>query len=299
MENKTNQIQQVDKFPVKTFFQRDFVKKKFEELLGKRSTGFVTSVLQIVSSNSYLQKATPESIFNAACIAATLDLPINNNLGFAYIVPYNQEAQFQMGYKGYIQLAQRSGFYKTIAATPIYEGQLIEENPLNGFEFDFTVKKTGEPIGFAAYIRLLNGFEKTFYLSRSELLQHAGKYSQSFKKNSPKMNMWKDDFEAMAIKTVLKLLISKYGPMSVDMQTAQIADQSVIKNSDTLEVSYIDNLEPEIDHEVERATKLIERQTSIENLETLLESFSDELKIELHPVIENHRIFIIDANGKA
>ena len=281
----------------KQFFQQDSVKRKFEELLGKRSSAFMTSVLQIVSNNSYLQNASPQSVFNAACVAATLDLPINNNLGFAYIVPYGSEAQFQMGYKGYIQLAQRSGFYKTISASPIYEGQLIEEDPLNGFVFDFKVKKSGEPIGYAAFIRLLNGFEKTFYLSKAELLQHATKYSQSFKKNSSKMNMWKDDFEAMAIKTVLKLLISKYGPMSVEMQMAQIADQAVILNSDTLDVAYKDNTEPEVNHELERATKMIEAQTSIEKLETILTQFSDELKIELQPVIEEHRIFIASANG--
>jgi len=283
----------------KQFFQQDSVKRKFEELLGKRSSAFMTSVLQIVSNNSYLQNASPQSVFNAACVAATLDLPINNNLGFAYIVPYGSEAQFQMGYKGYIQLAQRSGFYKTISASPIYEGQLVEEDPLNGFVFDFKVKKSGEPIGYAAFIRLLNGFEKTFYLSKAELLQHATKYSQSFKKNSSKMNMWKDDFEAMAIKTVLKLLISKYGPMSVEMQMAQIADQAVILNSDTLDVAYKDNTEPEINHELERATKMIVSQTSIEKLESILTQFSDELKIELQPVIEEHRIFIISADAKA
>lgn len=290
----SNQIQ----VTAKQFFQQESVKRKFEELLGKRSSAFMTSVLQIVSNNSYLQNASPQSVFNAACVAATLDLPINNNLGFAYIVPYGKDAQFQMGYKGFIQLAQRSGFYKTISASPIYEGQLVEENPLNGFVFDFTVPKSGEPIGFAAYIRLLNGFEKTFYLSKSELLKHAGKYSQSFKANSSKMNMWKDDFEAMAIKTVLKLLISKYGPMSVEMQMAQITDQAVILNSDTLDVAYKDNIEPEINHEYERAKEMVESTTTVEKLESVLSQVSEELKIELHPVIENHRIFIASANGK-
>jgi recombination protein RecT len=130
-------------------------------------------------------------------------------------------------------------------------------------------------------------------MTTEELNQHGRRFSQTFKSGR---GLWKDDFDSMALKTVLKLLLSKFAPLSVEMQKAVITDQGVIDNPDTLEVSYIDNSEPEINHEVERATKLIERQTSIDELEKLLESFSDELKIELHPVIENHKIFIIDAN---
>ncbi len=278
----------------KQFFQQDSVKRKFEELLGKRSSAFMTSVLQIVSNNSYLQNASPQSVFNAACVAATLDLPINNNLGFAYIVPYGKDAQFQMGYRGFIQLAQRSGQFKTIASSPIYEGQLIEENPLTGFVFDFKVKKSGTPIGYAAYFELLNGFQKTLYMTTEELNQHGKRFSQTFKSGR---GLWKDDFESMALKTVLKLLLSKFAPLSVEMQKAVITDQGVISDPDTLDVAYSDNTEPEINHELERATKMIVAQTSIEKLESVLTQFSDELKIELQPVIENHRIFIASANG--
>lgn len=280
----------------KQFFQQDAVKKKFDELLGKRSSAFMTSVLQIVNNNSYLQNASPQSIFNAACVAATLDLPINNNLGFAYIVPYGKDAQFQMGYRGFIQLAQRSGQFKTISASPIYEGQLIEENPLTGFEFDFKQPKKGEPIGYAAYFKLLNGFEKTLYMTTDELKQHGMRFSQTFKRGQ---GLWKDDFESMALKTVLKLLLSKFAPLSVDMQKAVITDQGIIENPETLDVAYSDNLEPEINHELERATKMIESTTTVEKLESLLEQFSEDLKVELHPVIENHRVFIVNANEKA
>jgi len=287
----SNQIQQTSK----QFFQQDVVKRKFEELLGKRASAFMTSVLQIVSNNSYLQNASPQSVFNAACVAATLDLPINNNLGFAYIVPYGKDAQFQMGYRGFIQLAQRSGQFKTISASPIYAGQLVEENPLTGFIFDFKVAKTGTPIGYAAYFELLNGFQKTFYMTTEELKAHGLRFSQTFKRGS---GLWKDDFESMALKTVLKLLLSKFAPLSVEMQKAVITDQGVIENPDTLDVAYSDNTEPEIDHETERATKLIQAQTTVEKLDSVLAQFSEELKIELHPVIENHRIFIADANGK-
>lgn len=136
---------------VKQFFSQEIIKNKIQEVLGKRSNQFITTVLQIASSNDLLAKADPVSILNASMVAATLDLPINQNLGFAYIIPFNQKqkdgsyktvAQFQLGYKGFIQLAQRSGQFKTISATPIHDGQLIESNPLTGFKFDFGSKKS-------------------------------------------------------------------------------------------------------------------------------------------------------------
>jgi len=280
----------------KQFFQQDSVKRKFEELLGKRSSAFMTSVLQIVSNNSYLQNASPQSVFNAACVAATLDLPINNNLGFAYIVPYGKDAQFQMGYRGFVQLAQRSGQFKTISASPIYAGQLVEENPLTGFVFDFKVAKSGVPIGYAAYFELLNGFQKTLYMTTEELKQHGLRFSHTFKRGQ---GLWKDDFESMALKTVLKLLLSKFAPLSVEMQKAVITDQGVIENPDTLDVAYQDNTEPEINHELERAKEMVtdSKITTIEKLDAVLAQFSDEMKIELYEVIEGQRTFIISANA--
>jgi recombination protein RecT len=104
----------------KQFFQREDVKSKFNELLGSRTNQFITSVLSIVNNNSYLKNASTESIYTAAMMAAALDLPINSNLGFAYIIPYGSQAQFQVGYKGLIQLALRSGQFKTVSVTPIY-----------------------------------------------------------------------------------------------------------------------------------------------------------------------------------
>lgn len=240
-------MEQTKQITTKSFFAREDVQNKFKELLGQKAQGFITSVLQVVNSNNLLAKCDPTSIYNAAAVAATLDLPINNNLGFAYIIPYNQKvegnfvqvAQFQLGYKGFIQLAQRSGQFQTISTTPIYEGQLIEENPLTGFAFDFT-KKSNNVIGFAAYFKLINGFEKTFYMSVEEVRKHGEKYSKNF--NQPN-SLWKKDFESMACKTVLKLLLSKYAPLSIEMQKAVIADQGVIKsdNTDIIDVDYIDN----------------------------------------------------------
>lgn len=240
------------KYNAKEFFSKPMVQEKLKELVGKNAPAFATSVLQIVNSNSMLVNADPQTIFSAACMAATLNLPINNNLGFAYIVPFKNnktntiEAQFQLGYKGYIQLAQRSGQFSRIAATPVYEGQLISENPLLGYEFDWSVKPTGEPIGYVAFFKLINGFTAELYMSKEEVMKHANKYSQTAKKG---FGVWKDQFEAMALKTVLKLLLSKQAPLSIDMQKAQMADQAVIRDVDKDEFDYIDHSESVVDLE--------------------------------------------------
>ena len=234
------------KHNAKDFFSKPMVQEKLKELVGKNAPAFATSVLQIVNSNSMLANADPQTIFSAACMAATLNLPINNSLGFAYIVPYKNnkenkiEAQFMLGYKGYIQLAQRSGQFSRIAATPVYDGQLISENPLLGYEFDWSVKPSGNPIGYVAFFKLINGFTAELYMSKEEVMKHANKYSQTAKKG---YGVWKDQFEAMALKTVLKLLLSKQAPLSIDMQKAQMADQAIIRDVDKDEFDYIDHQE--------------------------------------------------------
>lgn len=260
-------MKEVSTQTAKSLFEREDVKKKFHELLGKRATSFITSVLQIAAQNQLLAKADPVSIYQAAAVAATLDLPLNSNLGFAYIVPYNdknkgQVAQFQMGYKGFIQLAQRSGQFKSIYATPIYQGQILHENPLDGYEFDFT-KKSDVLIGYAAKFKLLNGYEATLYMTVEQLKKHGSQYSQSFKKG---FGLWKDNFDAMASKTVIKLLLSRFAPLSVDMQRAVITDQAIINNADTEDVTYIDN-EPEvINKESERVQLMINDANSVADL---------------------------------
>ena len=245
------------KHNAKDFFSKPMVQEKLKELVGKNAPAFATSVLQIVNSNSMLVNADPQTIFSAACMAATLNLPINNNLGFAYIVPFKNnkenkiEAQFQLGYKGYIQLAQRSGQFSRIAATPVYEGQLISENPLLGYEFDWSVKPNGSPIGYVAFFKLINGFTAELYMSKEEVMKHANKYSQTAKKG---FGVWKDQFEAMALKTVLKLLLSKQAPLSIDMQKAQMADQAIIRDVEKDEFDYIDHSESVADLEAPKPT---------------------------------------------
>lgn len=245
------------KHNAKDFFAKPMVQEKLKELVGKNAPAFATSVLQIVNSNSMLVNADPQTIFSAACMAATLNLPINNNLGFAYIVPFKNnkenkiEAQFQLGYKGYIQLAQRSGQFSRIAATAVYEGQMISENPLLGYEFDWSVKPNGNPIGYVAFFKLINGFTAELYMSKEEVMKHANKYSQTAKKG---FGVWKDQFEAMALKTVLKLLLSKQAPLSIDMQKAQMADQAIIRDVDKDEFDYIDHQESIADLEAPKPT---------------------------------------------
>src|SRR5690606_18292633 len=200
------------------------VKQRFEEMLGEKAAGFLSSVISIVNSNNQLKQCDPNKVLGCAAIAASMDLPINPNLGFAYIVPYKGEAQFQMGYRGYVQLAMRTGQYKTINATEVYEGEIESFNRITGrVTFSETGKKSDKIVGYIAYFELVNGFEKYDYMTVEEVTAHAKRFSQSFNSShSP----WKTDFNAMATKTVLKRLLSKYGILSSDMQTAQLADQA-------------------------------------------------------------------------
>lgn len=248
----TNQNQQVQA-PVKPktlreLFNNPIIKTKIEQLVGKNSATFATSVMQIANSNTMLRTADPTSIFNAACMAATLNLPLQNGLGFAYIVPFKNnkerkvEAQFQIGYKGFIQLAQRSGQFKRLVALPVYKKQLLKKDFINGFEFDWEQEpeKDENPIGYYAYFKLVNDFSAELYMSHDDIVKHAQRYSQTFKKG---FGVWHDNFEAMALKTVMKLLLSKQAPLSVEMQQAVLADQSVVKDVENQEFNYGDNIQ--------------------------------------------------------
>ena len=203
-------------------------KNKFNEMLGKKAAGFMSSIIAVTNNNKYLAKATPATVIGAAAQAAMLDLPINQSLGFAYIVPYGNEAQFQLGYKGYIQLAQRSGQYVDIGAKTVYEGELEYENRLLD-KFKFGERTGDKVIGYLAYFRLTNGFEKMLFMELDEMIAHAKKYSKNYKGGTDKWGL--TDFNTMAEKTVLKRLLSKYGPLSIEsiqMSQALSNDGSVI-----------------------------------------------------------------------
>ncbi len=207
---------------IEDWVESENIKQKFQEVLDKGAGAFVTSILSLVKSTPQLAAADPKTVISAAMTAATLKLPINPNLGFAYIIPYGKEAQFQMGYKGYIQLAMRTGQYKTINAAVVYEGQIEDIDFVTG-EIIRGKKKSDKVVGYVAYFELINGFSKMVYMTHEEMLRHAMTYSQAYKydkKNGKKSSVWSTNFEAMGLKTVLKQLISKYGIMSIDMQGA-------------------------------------------------------------------------------
>lgn len=188
-------------------------KNKFNEMLGKKAAGFISSIIAVANNNKLLAKAEPATVIGAAAQAAMLDLPINQSLGFAYIVPYKGAAQFQLGYKGYIQLAQRSGQYVDIGAKTVFEGELEYENRLLD-KFKFGERTGDKVIGYLAYFRLTNGFEKMLFMELDEMIAHAKKYSKSYSGGTEKWGL--AEFDVMAEKTVLKRLLSKYGPLSIE-----------------------------------------------------------------------------------
>ena len=211
---------------IENWVESDTIKRKFQEVLDKGAGAFVTSLLSLVKASPQLAAADPKTILGAAMTAATLKLPINPNLGFAYIIPYKNEAQFQMGWKGYVQLAMRTGQYKTINAAVVYEGQIEDIDFITG-EIIRGKKKSDKVVGYVAYFELVNGFKKTLYMSAEDMLRHATTFSKAYqydKRSGKSASVWTTNFEAMGLKTVIKQLISKYGIMSIDMQGMALSE---------------------------------------------------------------------------
>lgn len=234
---------------VQNFIKNESIQQRITGLLDKRAGQFTTSLLTTINTNTKLAECRPETVLNAALTAASMNLPINPALGQAAIVPYKNkgvyEAQFQIQWKGFIQLAQRSGLYKTIAVTEVYDGQLVSEDPLRGYVFDWKAKKSEDVIGYVAFFELLNGFEKTMYMTRKEVQEHAERFSTAYQhdlKQNIKKSQWSIDFDSMGRKTVIKSLIDKWGPKSTELETAIISDQSVIKDTGRV---FVDNLSEE------------------------------------------------------
>lgn len=192
------------------------VVEQFQNALGKGSDLFVASLIDLYGSDGYLQKCEPKAVVMEALKAATLRLPINKSLGFAYVVPYKGAPQFQIGYKGLIQLAMRTGQYRYINADVVCEGELLRNDKLTG-EIELGEPASNKAVGYFAMIETINGFRKVVYWTKEKIEAHARRFSASFKGSS---SPWKSDFDAMAIKTVLKALLGKYGIMSVEMAQA-------------------------------------------------------------------------------
>lgn len=223
------------------------------DVLGERKASFVSNLTALVSNDKKLQECEPLTIMYAALTATSLNLPLDKNLGFAYVIPYKNnrsgisEAQFQMGYKGIKQLAIRSNQFQLINATDVREGELVGRDFLTGlvqFKWNETPQRTQLPIiGYVAYFQLNNGYSKMLYMSREEVDAHAKRYSQTYNskyESTRASSKWTTDFDAMALKTVTKLLLSKGdAPMSVDITTALAADQSVQRRAG--EYIYVDN----------------------------------------------------------
>ena len=249
--NKTQSVQTDTIDEMKNILGSLEVKKQFKSLMKEKAAGFMVSLLNLYEKD--LSKCDPMSVLNSALVAATLDLPIDKNLGFAWVIPYKKgknglmTAQFQIGYKGLIQLALRTAQYKKLNAIMVYEENFKSWNPLTEeFEFDLTKEPDTmkDPVGFVAYFKLLNGFEKTLYWSREQAEKHAKKYSKSYE-SEREGAIWNTNPNEMHLKTVLRNMLNKYGILSIEMQNALVADQAEIKKVDTnnnkIEVNYVDN----------------------------------------------------------
>lgn len=234
---------------LKGYFDNDTVKRNLRAMLGAKSQGFATSVLSVVSNNRLLQNAEPSSIYSSAMVAASLDLPINPNLGFAAIVPYGRNAQFQIMVRGLTQLAIRSGQYAKITNCDVHEGELVKADPFKDeYVFDASQKVSDKIVGYMAYFKTVGGFEKYMYMTKDEAMAHGKRYSKSFSNG-----VWASDPDAMGRKTVLKLLLSRFGILSIELQRAIRFDQAVVKDDfsnieniddiDAAEIEYVDNPE--------------------------------------------------------
>lgn len=252
------------------YLTQDAVKKQINSVVGgKNGTRFISSIVSAVQTTPALQECTNPSILSAALLGEALNLSPSPQLGQFYMVPFDnkkkgcKEAQFQLGYKGYIQLAERSGYYKKLNVLAIKEGELIRYDPLNEeieveLIDDDVIREEAPAMGYYAMFEYENGFRKTMYWSKKKMLAHAEKYSQAFKRNGgakslelleqgkiPEKELWRyssfwfKDFDGMAMKTMLRQLISKWGIMSIDLQNAIDKDMAVIHEDGTTE--YVDN----------------------------------------------------------
>ena len=260
------------------YLTQDAVKRQINSVVGgKNGTRFISSIVSAVQTTPALQECTNPSILSAALLGEALNLSPSPQLGQFYMVPFDnkkkgvKEAQFQLGYKGYIQLAIRSGYYKRLNVMAIKEGELVRYDPLNeeievNLIEDDIVREETQTAGYFAMFEYENGFKKTMYWSKQKMLSHADKYSQAFhlnavdsdnqkrqrvsyedylKGNYPKSDEWKyssfwyKDFDGMAMKTMLRQLISKWGIMSIDLQTAVDKDMAVIHEDGSAE--YVEN----------------------------------------------------------
>jgi len=219
---------------LKNMMYSDSVQAQFKNALGENTGSFIASLIDLFTSDTNLQQCNPGSIIKEALKGALLKLPINKNLGFAYVIAYKQKPEFQIGYKGYVQLALRTGNYKTLNCDEVYEGEYRTRNKLTG-EFDVNGQATSDKvIGYFAYMELHNGFSKTLYMTKEKVMAHASKYSPSY---SQPYGPWQKEFSAMAKKTVLKNMLTHWGILSVEMINAIENDDAADQVQDEIKAN--------------------------------------------------------------
>lgn len=222
-----NEVVKQQKVTIQSLVHNEEFVSKAQDILQDGTPQFMASVLTLANSNKLLGECDPIKLYNCCLMAAALKLPFNQNLGQAYIVPFKGEPQLQIGWKGFIQLAQRSGQFKRINCSDVREGEIVKRDRLTGeIEFDWLddAEREKKPvIGYVAYFELLNGYQQTLYMSKAEVEAHAKKYSQTYKQG---FGVWKDNFDAMARKTLIKRILNQFAPLSVDMAKAMEYDQA-------------------------------------------------------------------------
>jgi len=264
---------------LKALLNTPTMQKKFEQVLDKKAPQFMSSLLNLYNGDPNIQAAEPMSIISSAMVAASLDLPVDKNLGYAWIVPFydskkgHKAAQFQLGYKGYIQLALRTGQYKAINVIAVREGELKKWNRLTEeIELDLEGATSDKVVGYCGYFKLINGFEKTVYWTKDEIEAHRIKHNK-MKDKKALNNVWKSDYDAMAMKTVLRNMLGKWGILSIEMQTAISNDEQ-----ETHDITDEANeVEPEvIDYQPEsEAAKEEEPQPETENEKQSVKEMKD------------------------
>lgn len=260
------------------FMASNAVKNKINQMMsGKDGSKFITSIVSLVANNPEIARCEHSTILAAALLGESLKLSPSPQLGQFYIVPFKDNdkegnlkrmvAQFQLGYKGYIQLAIRSGYYKKLNVLDIKKGELIHYDPLEEtievkLIDDEEEREKAETVGYYAMFEYQNGFRKTLYWSKSKMEAHAKKYSQAYRRDlskNTKYSFWSKDFDGMGFKTMIRQLISKWGIMSVEMQTAFTNDMAII--SENGEPDFVDNQEEVIEAEVSTIPEEIETET--------------------------------------
>ena len=256
---------QNQKLGITAYLTQDAVKRQINSVIGgKDGQRFISAIVSAVNTNPTLQECTNQSILSGALLGESLKLSPSPQLGHYYLVPFNDRnkgkvAQFQLGYKGYIQLAIRSGQYKKLNVMAIKEGELEYFDPLNEdikinlMIEDWDAREKAPTIGYYAFFELVNGFRKAIYWSKTQMEAHALKYSMGYKAKKG-YTFWEKDFDAMAYKTMLRQLISKWGIMSIDLQSAFDADMAVINDDGTKD--YVENAPEDV---IEQETPQMEQ----------------------------------------